>query len=154
MTKYIAIEGRGGSGKTYLSNILGKELGIRTLHLDDYGDDWKPFIGIPKLIKLLDAATEEIVIFEGVGVFKQAFDKYDAFKIFVDTPEAIRVHRAEGRDVPRSDRTADDWKKIWAIWAESDKEYYSPALVQKSDLVVGSKDGEFDIESIKKEIVK
>lgn len=154
MTQYIAIEGRGGSGKTYLSNILGDKLGVRVLHLDDYGNDWEPFEGIPRLVNLLDEATDNVVIFEGVGVFKEAFDKYDAYKIYVDTPESIRTKRAQARDVSRSDRSAEDWQKIWAIWTESDEHYYVPKFMDDANLVVGSSDGMFDIEYIVKSILK
>lgn len=148
MTKYVAIEGRGGSGKTYLSTLLGEKMSVKVFHLDDYGDDWKPFIGIPKLIELLTATTDDVVIFEGVGVFKDEFDQFNAYKIFVDTPEDIRDSRAKGRDIPRSDRTAEDWKDIWVIWNESDKTYYTAELRAKADLVVGSDSGEFAIDEI------
>lgn len=154
MTKYIAIEGKGGSGKTHLSNLLGSELGVKTFHLDDYGNDWKPFVGIPKLIELLDQTSEDVVIFEGVGVFKQEFDRFNAFKIFVNTPEKVRAKRATSRDVPRDDRSAEDWEKIWKIWTESDKHYYSPELQRKANLTVGSVDGEFDLQAIKNAILK
>lgn len=49
MTRYIAIDGKGGSGKTYLARLLAEKLQARLFHLDDYGDDYKPFIGIPTL---------------------------------------------------------------------------------------------------------
>lgn len=154
MTKFIAIEGKGGSGKTYLSEILKNELNAKVFHLDDYGNDYEPFIGIPKLIKALDLATEGVIIFEGVGVFKSNFDKYNSFKIFVDTPELIRSERASSRDIPRNDRSENDWKEIWEIWSVAEAKYYNEKLKQKANLIVGSKDGEFDIKAIKNEIIK
>lgn len=154
MTKFIAIEGRGGSGKTYLSEILKSELNARVFHLDDYGSDYEPFIGIPKLVKVLDLAMDDLVIFEGVGVFKSDFDKYNAFNIFVDSPDSVRAKRAGNRDVPRDDRSENDWKEIWKIWSVAEAKYYNEKLKQKANLIVGSKDGEFDIKAIKNEIIK
>lgn len=154
MTQFIAIDGRGGSGKSHLSHLLEKELGVNAYHLDDYGDDYKPFIGIPKLIEELENSEDPIVLFEGIGVFKEQFDKFNAFKIFVDTPEAIRESRATGRDVPRADRTAEDWKNIWAIWTIAEKDYFTDALKGKANLIVGSSDGKFNIEAIKLELAQ
>ena len=44
MTKYIAIDGRSGSGKSYLANLLAEQLDVKVFHLDDYGNDFEPFI--------------------------------------------------------------------------------------------------------------
>lgn len=148
MTKYIAIDGKGGSGKTYLSNLLAKKLECRVLHLDDFGDDFHPFVGVPGLVEAItDAAGEKFVIFEGVGVFKDEFEKFEAFKVFVDTPENIRKQRVESRDVPRSDRSEEDWKRIFQIWNLAETEYFTDELKSKANVVVG-KDGEFNPEEI------
>ena len=111
MSRYIAIDGRGGSGKTYLSNLLAKELDAAVFHLDECGNDYEPFIGIPKLIDAVAKAKNELVIFEGVGVFDERFDLFNPFRILVDIPDTIRKKRAEGRDVPSSDRSEEEWKK-------------------------------------------
>lgn len=148
MTKYIAIDGKGGSGKTYMSELLASRLQARLFHLDDYGDDYKPFIGIPTLRKLVAKATDDIVIYEGVGVFDDQFDDLRPFRIFVQVPEEIRKQRAEGRDVPRDDRTAEDWKEIWAIWDEAEPACFTESIIQKADMIVGTKDGNFDVDAI------
>ena len=148
MTRYIAVDGKGGSGKTYLSRLLAKRLQARLFHLDDYGDDYKPFIGIPKLRQLVAEATDDIVIYEGVGVFDDRLDDLRPFRIFVQVPEVIRKQRAEGRDVPRGDRTADDWKEIWRIWDEAEPGYFTEAIMQKTDMIVGAEDGDFDVDAI------
>ena len=148
MTRYIAVDGKGGSGKTYLSRLLAKRLQARLFHLDDYGDDYKPFIGIPKLRQLVAEATDDIVIYEGVGVFDDRLDDLRPFRIFVQVPEVIRKQRAEGRDVPRGDRTVDDWKEVWRIWDEAEPEYFTEAIMQKADMIVGAEDGDFDVDAI------
>ncbi|HMS92921.1 MAG TPA: hypothetical protein PKD28_00900 [Candidatus Saccharibacteria bacterium] len=148
MTRYIAIDGKGGSGKTYLARLLAEKLQARLFHLDDYGDDYRPFIGIPTLRQLAGEATEDIVIYEGVGVFDDRLDDLRPFRVFVQVPEDIRHQRAKGRDVPRDDRTADDWKDIWEIWDKAEPEYFTDAIIQKADMIVGAEDGNFDVDVI------
>ena len=84
MTRYIAIDGSGGSGKTYLSNKLADAMNAQVFHLDKYGSDFVPFVGLPVLRRLIGESTDEIVIYEGVGVFDKRFDDLNPFKIFVD----------------------------------------------------------------------
>ncbi len=145
--KFIAIEGRGGSGKTYLANALGARLGATVLHLDEYGSDYEPFIGIPKLIEALENQSGETVIFEGVGVFDSRFDKFDAFKIFVNTSQDVRRERAGQRDVPRGDRSAEEWKQIYAIWFDAENKYFTNALSAKATIVVDGS-GEEELQQI------
>lgn len=136
--KYIAIDGRGGSGKTYLANMLGEKLNAHVLHLDDYGNDYEPFVGIPQLIEELDRQSGGPVIFEGVGVFDPRFDRFNALKIFVDTAPEVRKARAANRDVPRHDRSADEWKKIYDIWARAEAEYFTDSVTAKADMITGA----------------
>lgn len=49
-------------------------------------------------------------------MFDDRLDDLHPFRVFVQVPEDIRDQRAKGRDVPRDDRTIDDWKDIWEIW--------------------------------------
>ena len=105
MTRYIAIDGPGGSGKTYISDLLAARINATVFHLDDYGDDFKPFIGIPALVKDIQKSTEEIVIYEGVGVFDPRLDEFKATRIFISTSDRMRANRAAKRDVPRKGRT-------------------------------------------------
>jgi uridine kinase len=133
--KFVAIDGRGGSGKTYLAELLSKRLDAKILHLDDFGNDYEPFIGIPKLVEALDDAETDVVIFEGVGVFDEKFDRFDAYRVLVDTPPDIRRSRAASRDVPRSDRTKEDWEKIFEIWRLAEKAYFTNAVIGRADFV-------------------
>lgn len=148
MKTYIAIDGSGGSGKTYLSEKLASALNAQLFHLDKYGSDFVPFVGLPVLRRLVGESTSETVIYEGVGVFDHRFEDLNAFNIFVDTPQDIRAHRAASRDVPREDRTPEDWVLINEIWAKAEQEHPIADAKQKADLIVGSDDGNFDIDSI------
>jgi uridine kinase len=145
--KYIAIDGRGGSGKTHLANMLADQLGVTALHLDDFGNDYEPFVGIPKLIEAIENASGDIVIFEGVGVFDDRFDRFQPFRILVNTDPEVRRTRAAARDVPRSDRSADEWKKIYDIWRDAETAYFTDARMAKADLVTAA-DGRVDVVEI------
>lgn len=148
MTKYIAIDGKGGSGKTYLSVALGNILGAPVLHLDDYGDDFEPFIGIPALIKAINDTRGKVIIFEGVGVFDSRFDRFGAFKVLVETDDEIRHSRLIARDVPRTDRTESDWKRIGEIWSEAEKRYFSDHRNNIANIIVDSIDTDSDVRDI------
>lgn len=148
MQRFTAIDGRGGSGKTYLAKLLAERLGAQLFHLDEYGNDYEPFIGIPKLFADLLKAKEDIVIFEGVGVFDDRFNQFKAFRVLVDVPETVRTLRAESRDVPTTERSEEEWSKIYQIWEKAEREYFTDATRAKADVVVGELDGEFDLEAI------
>ena len=125
MTKYVAVDGRSGSGKTYFSLLLGEALQAPVVHLDDYGDDYRPFIGIPTLKEVLQRQKADIVIYEGVGVFDERLDEFHPFKICIDTPKSTRLQRLRDRDVPNESRSAEEWEKIEAIWHEAENEYFA-----------------------------
>lgn len=152
MTTYIAIDGSGGSGKTYLSEKLAHALNAQLFHLDKYGSDFVPFVGLPVLRRLVGEVTSGTIVYEGVGVFDDRFNDLKPFKIFVDTPEDIRASRVARRDIPREDRTAGDWELITEVWTKAEQDYSMADAKRKADLVVGSETGEFDVESIIKEL--
>lgn len=148
MQQYIAIDGKGGSGKTFLSELLASALGAAVFHLDTYGNDYEPFIGIPKLVQAVHNAKSDIVIYEGVGAFDARFDRLNPYRILVSVPDSIKRARAERRDIPRSDRPLEEWKKIYDIWKVAEEKYFTDVIQSKADIVVGEPDGEFDIENI------
>lgn len=141
MTKYIAIDGAGGAGKTHLSKLLAKRLNAPVFHLDDFGGDYHPFIGIPAMVDAVKSLDRDVVILEGIGVFDERFDFLLSFRIFVDTPEKIRNSRAAGRDVPSETRSASDWEEIYQIWENESTEYIKNAL-NRAELVVRDSDEE------------
>jgi uridine kinase len=149
MRKYIAIDGKGGSGKTYLANILGERLGAKVFHLDDYGNDYEPFIGLPKLHSEILASDMDCVIYEGVGVFDRRFANLNSYKILVKIPDQVRKDRALSRDVQTSLRTVEEWNKIYAIWAKAEEEYFGDGSIEDgTNQIVGEHDGEFAIDSV------
>jgi uridine kinase len=151
MSKYVAIDGKGGSGKTYLTNLLQEKLGAQVFHLDEYGNDYEPFIGIPQLITHIKNTDAQLVIFEGVGVFKDSFDEFEPFRILVEVPNEVRIERALSRDIPREDRSVEEWQKVFAIWDKAETEYFTDLQRRKANITVGE-GGDFDLETITDEI--
>lgn len=151
MTRFIAIDGHGGSGKTHISKLLAERIGAKVYNLDTYGDDFHPFIGIPALIDDLKQASEDTVIYEGVGVFDPRFDEFNAFRIFVSTSNNVRANRVANRDVPRADRSAQDWQKIFKIWDVAEQEYFTPELIQSANLSIYN-DESVDVAAIAKDL--
>lgn len=140
MTKYIAIDGMSGSGKTYLSNLLSKRLNAKVFHLDEYGDDFHPFVGLPKLLDKVKQAKAEIVIYEGVGVFGDKFNSLEPFRILVKANDDIKNKRIYDRDVLSPKHTKDEWVLIGEIWEDVEKEYFDNSLDNKADLIIKNND--------------
>lgn len=136
MTKYIAIDGMGGSGKTYLSNLLAQRLNAKVFHLDVYGDDFHPFIGLPKLLDKLKQVEAETVIYEGVGVFDIELTNFRPFRILVKSKDNIRSERLYNRDVLNPRHTKDEWASIGKIWEDAESKYFDDSLDNKADLIV------------------
>jgi hypothetical protein len=65
----------------------------------------------------------------------------------VNTDPEVRRTRAAARDVPRSDRSADEWKKIYDIWRDAETAYFTDARMAKADLVTAA-DGRVDVVEI------
>lgn len=151
MKQYIAIDGHSGSGKTHISALLADRINARVFNLDDYGNDFEPFVGIPSLIEALRKVESGTIIYEGVGVFDQRFDEFKPYRIFIDTADHIRDKRVRNRDVPREDRTVDDWQKIFAIWEKPERDYFNSNIKVSADLIINN-DDEADIDSIVKNL--
>lgn len=139
MTKYIAIDGAGGAGKTHLSILLAEKLNCKVFHLDDFGNDYQPFIGIPAMIEAVRSLDDEVVIIEGIGVFDERFNFLKPFRIYVDTPEDLRSERAINRDTPTADRSAEDWAIIYKIWEAEASDYIRESR-NLADMIVTDSD--------------
>ena len=153
MTKYIAIDGIGGSGKSYISNLLATRLKAEVFHLDDYGDDFHPFIGILKLFEVIKQSTAEMVIYEGVGVFNDKFDALNPFKILVKSSDDNINERIYKRDILNPRYTKEEWIRIGKIWECAQGKYFNNTIDDKADLTIDN-NGELDIDLIVSEIQK
>jgi len=148
MIKHIAIDGMSGSGKTFLSDLLSHRLNAKIFHLDDYGNDFEPFIGLAKLFDNINQSKAKIIIYEGVGVFDNRFDIFKPYRILVKIPESIRKEQMHNRDMSNEKHSVDDWAVIGKIWDKAEKEYFGKNINMNSALVVSTADGDFDLDFI------
>lgn len=150
--KFIAIDGRGGSGKSTVARLLATELGAEIIQTDDFASHENPLNWWPLVIervfepiaegaaslsyprsKWWPAHTPEPVehqavtstmILEGVSALRREFRPYISVGVFVDTPREVCLQRGISRDLAYdTGKTKDEITKMWNEWAEAEDEY-------------------------------
>ena len=157
-TKIVAIDGRGGAGKSTLAERIASALGDAPIvQTDDFASWENPFDWWPQCIEqVLRPLSEggravyrrnrfntrehgetveidgspEIVVLEGVSASRLAFDSYLAFRIWVEAPAEIRLARGLERD---GTAIEPQWRK----WMEQEDAWIaSEHPMERADLVV------------------
>lgn len=126
LSKVIAVDGRGGAGKSTLAATLAGELGdIPVVHTDDFASWEEPLEWWPRMVEqvLRPIAAGEIakfqrkdwgtgklrewielplqppaILLEGVTSSRSEFDPYLALRIWVETPRELCLQRGLERD--------------------------------------------------------
>ena len=134
MTRIVAVDGHGGAGKSTFAEKLAAALGgAPVAHTDDFASweeplDWWPrcirelldplargetaryevtaWTGVPRPPALVEPA--EVVILEGVTASREAFRRYLAYAIWVDTPREVCLQRGIERD---GEHMRDQWER-------------------------------------------
>ncbi|HUG64720.1 MAG TPA: hypothetical protein VMK83_05835 [Gaiellaceae bacterium] len=141
VTRVVAVDGRGGAGKSTLARLLSVELDAPIVHTDDFASwenplDWWPDL-IDRVLEPLargEAASYrptrwggpvrppvvvqpvDMVLLEGVTASRERFRPYLAYSIWVRTPEALRLQRGLERDGAGA---IDDWRR----WIAGENRY-------------------------------
>ncbi len=149
-TKFIAIDGHGGSGKSSLATWLVGKLDAQIIHTDDFASwdnplDWWPLViervfqtindgartlSYPRLKlwanhnpePVVDQLVTSIMILEGVSSLRKEFRPYISLGIFVDTPEGVCLERGLARD-SSTGKSRDELTMIWKRWLKDEDEY-------------------------------
>jgi len=149
-TKFIAVDGHGGSGKSSLAEILAKKLDAQLIHTDDFASwdnplDWWPLViervfdpikaGAKTLSyprskwwpdhhpePVVDQPVTAIMILEGVSSLRKEFRPYISLGIFVDTPESICLERGLTRD-SSTGKSVEELTRIWQDWLKDEDDY-------------------------------
>lgn len=144
----IAIDGRSGSGKTALSEQLASKLHIPVLHLDEFGDDYHPFIGLPALYEEVSKRDAPALIIEGVGVINPHLDDYRHFSIMLETSDQERMRRMIDRDSSKFD--SHELAVVGNIWYEAEKMHFGHTI--HADILLDSSTP-IDVDSLSETIL-
>lgn len=150
-TRFIAIDGHGGSGKSMLAEILAKQLNAEIIHTDDFAgwdnpENWWPLV-IERVFEPIKNSTTtlnyprskwwethnpepvvnqpvtDIMILEGVSALRKEFRPYISLSIFVDTPLDTCLRRGFERDKGQDGKSDDEIKRMWQDWYEKEEVY-------------------------------
>lgn len=165
-TLFIAIDGRGGSGKTTLAALLMKKLNAQLIQTDDFASwdnpyDWsqlliervfEPIKNGAKTLNyprskwwenhqpepVVDQAVTDIMILEGVSSLRKEFRDYISIGIFVNTPREICLQRGIERDINNdTGKTEAEIAAMWEKWAADEDEYTNRDKPQEyADIVI------------------
>jgi uridine kinase len=165
-TLLIAIDGRGGSGKTTLAALLMKKLNAQLIQTDDFASwdnpyDWSQLV-IERVFEpikngaktlnyprskwwenhqpepVVDQPVTNIMILEGVSSLRKEFRDYISIGIFVNTPREICLKRGIERDINNdTGKTEAEIIAMWEKWAAAEDEYINRDKPQDyADIVI------------------
>jgi uridine kinase len=165
-TRLIALDGRSGSGKTWLAGLLAARLGAPLIHMDDLYPGWDGLLrsaqvladwvvgplanGRPARWRRYDwdlmryaewhaTAPAPVIMLEGCGSIRAGLSAAYAARVWVDAPAAARRRRVRARA---------DWAMYQphvARWADmEDRLYQAEQTRRECDIVVGNPQGNAD----------
>lgn len=151
--KLVAIDGHGGSGKTFLAAQLMRLLKAEVLHTDDFASYDNPLEWWPRLVEEVmepikngaqvlsysrgswyknhspEPVTGQTVtptmILEGVSSSRKEFRHYLAYAIWVETPKEICMRRGIDRDLANNSvgKSEEEIKADWIRGHQYEDEY-------------------------------
>lgn len=158
-TRLVAIDGRGGAGKSSLAGWLASQVDGTVIHVDDFGrpgapyDDWdwhrlrtqvlEPLRAdrdcryqrydwaADGLGEWVDLRASGIVIVEGVTVLREALGDLWDLKVWVETPYDLRLERGVERD-------GETERETWVTWWMPQEDIYieRESPMGRADIVI------------------
>jgi len=160
LTKIVAIDGYGGSGKSQLADRLARKLGkAAVVRTDDFarpnvpGWEWdrmsaqvlEPLMSdrpghyerydwdTDKPAEWHDVPVGGTLIVEGVSSMRDELGKYWDFAIWLDCPHDLRLQRGVERD---GEAMRSKWADVWM--PEEDAYFNAQRPDKKADLIIDS----------------
>lgn len=138
--RLVAVDGRGGAGKTTFAAALAEAAGgVPVFHTDDYaarnsGRPWWPEL-LREVVDPVAAGDDRfvehpIVIIEGVSAGRREWERHLRFVIWVETPTAVRRQRMLHRD---GTAAADHWADYEA---EETAFFAADPVRERADIVI------------------
>lgn len=147
---FIAVDGRGGSGKSTLTQWLADNLEAQIIHTDDFAN-WDDPLGWRRRIAeyvfkpiasgvqalnyprsqwwesesrepVVDQPVTTIMLLEGVGSLRRELRKYISVGVFVDSPRDICLQRGIEREVSLG-KPRDAVTRLWHAWLDEEEAY-------------------------------
>ena len=139
--RLVAVDGRGGAGKTTFASALAAAASAPLVHTDEYADaagddEWWPTLLRDVIEPLVQGRpgtvpAEPIVVIEGVSAARREWADHLSFVIWMETPTAVRRERMLERDGPAA---ATAWT---GYEAEEDTHFAADPVWERADLIVG-----------------
>ncbi|HUD06448.1 MAG TPA: hypothetical protein VMR34_01030 [Candidatus Saccharimonadales bacterium] len=148
-TKFIAIDGHGGAGKSTLANMLSKQFNAQLVPIDDFASwdnsDWWPQV-IKNIFEpisggatslnyprsswwedhhpepVVNQPVTDVMILEGVSSSRTEFRKYLSLIIFVNTPKDLCMKRGIERDLSTG-KSVEELTEMWTKWYQEEDGY-------------------------------
>lgn len=162
----LAVDGRGGSGKSSLARWLADRVGAEVVVTDDFASWDQPFDWWPRLVRdvlepLADGATTlsydrspfmpghepppvvdqpvtDVLLVEGVGSGRRELAPWLGGVVLVSTPREVCLARGIARDLAGGGYESEaQVRALWEDWAQQeDAHYASDDVHERADLVV------------------
>ena len=143
--RIVAIDGPGGAGKSTFAGRLSRALGgARVIHTDDFASwdnqfDWADRL-LSQVLEPLsagqagryqrydwvarrfaewhDVAVAAALVIEGVGAARREFESFLAYRIWIDTPQELRLARGIERD-------GEALRDFWMQWIDGENRHFA-----------------------------
>ncbi len=150
--KFIAIDGRGGSGKSTVAKLIADKFSAEIIQTDDFASwenqiNWWPLVIERVFQPIIDGAqtlnyprskwwpthrpkpvvnqrVTPIMILEGVTALRKEFRPFVSLGIFVDTPRDTCIQRGIERDLANNTgKSKEEIITMWQNWAKGEDDY-------------------------------
>jgi uridine kinase len=148
-TKFVAIDGHGGAGKSTLAELLAGEFNAEIIHTDDFASwdnpkNWwprlrervlEPISGGAQTLSYprarwwpdhmpepaVDQPVTPVMILEGMSALRQEFRHYVTFGIFISVSRDVCLQRGVERDANMAPRA--EVRRLWERYYSHEEGY-------------------------------